>query len=481
MAINTKTFITKSNTIMRDSDVNLSLNPIMELNYGDMLTRGMIYFDHNKVKKLVEDKVYPDISKLKHVLRMTNAASVNDKRINCKMPKSTYDGYKQRAVSFDLIFFLVPKNWDEGRGFDYEQDIRTEYHRGFSTGGSNWYKYTNYCKWDYDGIYSTDFLSGELDKFTNPNGNKSHVIIGYQHFDNGNEPIVFDITETMNKFITGDLTNNGIGIAFAPSFEEADVKFPQYVGFFTQHTNSFFEPYVETTYNDCIADDRYNFYLNKKNKLYFYANVGGEPVNLDVMPTAEVDGRIYQAKQTTKGVYYIEVEINSTDPDDEGVMHYDNWSNIIYNGKNMGDVELSFVTKAASGYFTFGLPTAEYEKNTAKFTPYLYGISNLEKIKRGDIRKVNVECKIPYTSNQMYAVDNIEYRLYVMDGVRQIDVIDYSPIERLYNTNYFLINTNDLIPSRYYIDLKVRYGMEEIYHRDVLHFDIMNDLTEVYN
>ena len=481
MAINTKTFITKSNTIMRDSDVNLSLNPVMELNYGDMLTRGMIYFDHNKVKKLVEDKVYPDISKLKHVLRMTNAASVNDKRINCKMPKSTYDGYKQRAVSFDLIFFLMPKNWDEGRGFDYEQDIRTEYHRGFSTGGSNWYKYTNYCKWDYDGIYSTDFLSGELDKFTNPNGNKSHVIIGYQHFDKGNEPIVFDITETMNKFITGDLTNNGIGIAFAPSFEETEVKFPQYVGFFTQHTNSFFEPYVETTYNDCIADDRYNFYLNKKNKLYFYANVGGEPVNLDVMPTAEVDGRVYQAKQTTKGAYYIEVEINSTNPDDEGVMHYDNWSNIIYNGKNMGDVELSFVTKTASGYFTFGLPTSEYEKNTAKFTPYLYGISNLEKIKRGDIRKVNVECKIPYTSNQMYAVDNIEYRLYVMDGVRQIDVIDYSPIERVYNTNYFLINTNDLIPSRYYIDLKVRYGMEEIYHRDVLHFDIMNDLTEVYN
>jgi hypothetical protein len=162
-------------------------------------------------------------------------------------------------------------------------------------------------------------------------------------------------------------------------------------------------------------------------------------------------------------------------------MYYDVWSNIIYNGKHMPDVEMSFVTKASSGYYAFGLPTAEYEKTNTKFTPYVYGISSQEKIRRGDIRKVNVECKIQYTSDQLYAVNNIEYRLYVMDGTREIDVIDYSPLERVYNTNYFLVNTNDLIPSRYYIDLKIRYDMEEIYHRDVLHFDIVDDVTERYN
>ena len=80
-------------------------------------------------------------------------------RINCFMPKSTYDGHKQRAVSFDLIFFLLPKDWDNGRGFDYTQDIRTEFHRGVSFGASNWYQYKNYCKWDEEGIYSTDTLS----------------------------------------------------------------------------------------------------------------------------------------------------------------------------------------------------------------------------------------------------------------------------------------------------------------------------------
>lgn len=480
MAINTKTFISKSNTIVRDSDVNLSLNPVMELNYGEMLSRCMIYFDHSKVKRMVEDKTYPDMSKLRHVLKMTNAASVNDKRINCLMPKSTYDGYKQRAVSFDLIFYLLPKDWDEGRGFDYTQDVRTEYHRGVSYGGSNWYQFKNYCNWGSEGVYTTDFLSKELDKFTSPAGNKSKVIIAYQHFDHGNEPIELDITDTMNKFISGELCNNGIGIAFSPVFEDTKTDYTQYVGFFTNHTNSFFEPYVETTYDDVIRDDRFNFYLNKKNRLYFYANVGGKQVNLDAMPTAEIDGANYEVKQTTKGAYYIEVELGS-DSYEQDTMLYDVWSNIIYQGKDMGSVELSFVTKGSSGYFSFGLPTSEYEANNAKFTPYVYGITNLEKIKRGDIRKVNVECKIPYTSQQMYAVDNIEYRLYVMDGTRQIDVIDYSPLEMVYNTNYFLIDTNDLIPSRYYVDLKIRYGMEEIHHRDVLHFDIMNDVTERYN
>ena len=482
MAINTKTYISKSNTIVKDSNVNLSLNPIMELNYGDMLTRGIIYFDISKIKERVEDKTYPDITKLKHVLKMTNAASVNDRKINCYMPDSEYNKKKLRAVSFDLIFFLMPKNWDQGRGFDFTQDLYNIHGRGISDDGSTWYKYRNYCGWDEEGIYSTDTLSRELDKFTSLKGNQSEIIIGYQHFDKGNEPIEFDITDTVNKFITGELCNNGIGIAFSPLFEETTTDVSQYVGFFTQHTHSFFEPYVETTYDDYINDDRLNFYLNKKNKLYFYANVGGNSVNLDEMPIAEINGTYYTAKQTCKGAYYVEVELNDSEFEDN-TMIYDTWSNIKYNGKEFPSVEMSFVVKNSAGYYSFGLPAGEEANTTSttKFTPYISGIDHQEKIRRGDIRKVTIECKVPYTSNKMYAVDNIEYRLYTKDGVREIDVIDYSKVERAYNSNYFLLDTNDLIPSRYYIDLKIKYDMEELYHRDMIEFDIVNDVTEVYN
>lgn len=78
----------------------------------------------------------------------------------------------------------------------------------------------------------------------------------------------------MNKFITGELPNYGIGIAYAPSFEETTTKYSQYTGFFTQHTHSFFEPYIETTYDDTLKDDRLNFYLDKDNRLYFIAISG---------------------------------------------------------------------------------------------------------------------------------------------------------------------------------------------------------------
>ena len=37
----TKTYIDKINTLVKDSYVNLSLNPVMELNYGKMLRRKL--------------------------------------------------------------------------------------------------------------------------------------------------------------------------------------------------------------------------------------------------------------------------------------------------------------------------------------------------------------------------------------------------------------------------------------------------------
>lgn len=477
MAINTKTFVSKSNTIVKDNACNLSLNPIMELNYGKMITRGLIYFDHTKLKKMVEDKIYPDITKLKHVLHMTNASSVRDKNINCPTLDSEYKYYKKRAISFDIIFFLIPNDWDSGRGFDYAQDLYDGEHRSVSTDGSNWYQYRNYCAWESEGIYSTERLSKEVDLFTSKQGNLSSIIIGYEHFDVGNESISFDITDTFNKFITGELCNYGIGIAFSPAYEQVKTDMSQYVGFFTQHTNSFYEPYIETTYDETIDDDRSDFYLDKDNKLYFYSIVGGESVNLDELPTCEINGSEIEVKQATKGIYYVDLNLSSKEYEPD-TMYYDEWKNIKYKGKNIPDVELSFVTKSRSEYFTFGLPSTD--KEAVKFKPYLYGVNNRERIKRGDVRKISIDCKIPYTTDQLYAVSNMEYRLYTMQGEKEIDVIEYTKVERGFNSNYFFINTNDLIPSRYYIDIKVKYDFEEMYHRDMLEFDIISNVKEYF-
>lgn len=475
MAIVTKTYIEKCNTIVKDNHANLSLNPVMELNYGRMLSRCIIYFGHNKVKRLVEDKTYPDINKLRHVLHITNCSSIVDRNLNECGFDSQMDGYKQRAASFDLIFFLIPNDWDSGKGFDYVMDLYNGSHRGISTDGSNWYKYRNYFRWDEDGIYSTDTLSKELDLASSKKGNLSNKIIGYQHFEYGNENINLDITCTMNKFITGELENYGIGIAYAPSFELLSTNLTQYTGFFTNTTHSFFEPYIETTYDETICDDRINFFLDKDNKLYFYSIVGGNYVNLDKLPSCTVNDTEYEVKQATKGVYYIDINLSSNEYE-ENTMQYDEWSNITYQGKELSNIVLQFVTKSNEKYFTFGLPNNSAEDTN--FIPSIYGINSNEKILRGDIRKVNIECKIPYTSGQLMSVHGIKYRIYVLEGIEEFDVINWQDVEIGYNENYFLINTNEFIPHRYFIDIKVNKGMEEFIYKNLLSFDIISITNE---
>lgn len=472
----TKTYASKSNTISRDEEyVNMGLNPVMELNYGKMLTRGMIYFDHNKVKQMVEDKTYPDINKLRHILKMTNCSSIEYKGETRPCMDSTLQGNKLRVGSFDLIFFFIPYEWDEGKGFDFVEDLFRGDHSAFSTDGSSWKKFRNFFKWDEDGIYTTEHLSRELDLFTHPEGNKSDIIFAYKHFDKGNEDLELDVTDVFNKFITGELCNYGFGIAFAPSYENVEgQKMSSYVGFFTNHTNSYFEPYIETIYDEIVEDDRTNFYLDKHNKLYFYASVGGSFVNLDKLPTCTILDTVYEVKQASKGIYYVEVEFPSEEYGANS-MFYDEWSDIVYNGRQFPNVTLDFVTKGSDNYFSFGLPSANKDEDTS-FIPSLYGINNKEQIIRGNIRKVNVECHIPYTSNQLRAVDGIEYRIYVRSQEKEMDAISWHKVERGFNENYFIIDTNDFIPHRYHIDLRVTQNMELTYYHNSIEFDVVSDI-----
>lgn len=474
MAKVTKTYASKSNTIFKDSCANTGLNPVMEIAYGKGISRGVIYFDHNKVKKLVEDMTYPDMGKLRHTLKMTNTASLTEFMLHKPCHMDFYDTFSERATSFDIILFLLYEDWDMGKGFDYIRDMIKGQHIAYSQDACNWFQNKNYSKWKEEGIYSTDTLSSEYDKYTSFSGNLSEVIVGVQHFDYGNENIEIDITEIFNKFINGDVENYGFGIAFSPKYEEEDTCKKQYVGFYTQHTHSFYEPYIETTYNDTIQDDRVNFFLDKDNKLYFYSSVGGKYANLDEMPTCEVNGVSYEVKQATKGVYYIDINLSSEEYESD-TMLYDLWSNIIYKGKTIKDVELQFVTKASDNYFSFGLPSLNNEDD---IKPSLYGISDNERIKRGDVRKVNIDCLIPYTTNQQKSVDGLEYRVYVESGVKQIDIIGWTKVEIGYNENYFVIDTNDFIPFRYNIDIRVNKNLEVINHPKILQFDIVSDLTD---
>ena len=97
-----------------------------------------------------------------------------------------------------------------------------------------------------------------------------------------------------------ELDNYGIGIAYSPMLELTNSEIENYTGFLTNKTNTFFEPFVETIYNDYILDDRANFALDKANRLYLYCNIGGDTENLDELPTCSVEGKEYEVIEIGK-------------------------------------------------------------------------------------------------------------------------------------------------------------------------------------
>lgn len=537
-----KSYVQKSNTIISNSKLNTSLNPISELVYGKdfIVSRSLIYFDHSKVKELIENSIMVDMEKMKHTLHIKNAGAIDFTQLHDCETSSINDNKKIRATSFDLIFFLIPKAWDEGKGFDYSMNyLNVGYYsptpidpqRLISTDACNWFQRANGIPWDNgekdelseeekeritddyleskgaasvddltdeqkeelakiledsrkpkyaNGIYSNEKLSEEYDKWA---CGEESIVIGRQHFQVGNEDIELDITDTFNKFLNGELENYGIGIAYSPMLEITEDKYENYLGLLTNKTNTFFEPYVETKYSDVISDDRSNFVLSKNNRLYLYCTIGDTLQDLDNNPIVSIknsDDEIVfesiESKKQSRGIYYIELNLSKNDFKAD-TMLYDVWGGISYQGTILDDVELDFTLKSTPNYFNIG---NSLNVTNVSFTPSVSGIKEREQIKRGDIRKLIISAKPNYTVNTTQLVDNLDIRVYIKDGTSEIDVIGWDRINKAFTENFYVIDTNILIPQRYYVDIRITYGMNSIIHHDVLQFDIVNDLNNKY-
>jgi len=471
-----RTYFDRNNTIVLDNYANTGRNPVTELYYGGgssnkSYSRFLFHFDETRLKNLHNDGTFPNLGLLKHTLRLTNTGAFDLNLLGRDTPYG-----KKRASSFDLVVFKIPQNWDEGVGYDYNIEIplpEPSYQNTsgientvYSTNPANWYYAQTNLPWNNSpGVYS---------------GSPSPIMVGTQHFEQGNENIEIDITSIVNLYLTGE-TNYGLGIAFPYSYEQTVTTDYQYVGFFTRHTQTFYEPYVETTYSCHIKDDRTDFYLDKANKLYLYVNINGTPTNLDELPTVTVYdncGLVISSYtqndvvHCTKGVYYIDLNVETAGNNEPGVIINDVWGNIKIKGVNRPDIELSVELKDSLGYYNIG----DSDDLPKKVGFNISGINHNEKIKRGDIRKVLVSTRIPYTVNQTQKLDRVDYRLYVKEGKNEFTVIDYQPLEMTPNTNYFLLDTQSLIPNTYYLDVRYESNLEVSTSKEILKFDIVSQV-----
>lgn len=462
-----RTFIDKCNTIFKDSDRNLGLNPIGELNYGGLISRCLIHFDTQNLKNLYTDGVITDLTKLKHTLKLTNCGNVGGKQ-----QPNPYN--KKRASSFELIYFQLPMEWDGGVGSSLNADDFWISNKELSNNsGANWYRAKTHIDWDNDGVYTYDLLYDEYNSFMSSG---SSIILGVQKFDYGNEDFEVDISEVVNDIIENGNDNFGIGIAFAPAFEAIeDEENVNYVGFFTNHTNTIFKPCVISEYDDFVDDDRYKFYTGKSNKLYLYTNINGTPTNLDELPICTISDITYSVVNQTKGVYYAIVDFDF-DEIEENTILFDIWSGLTYNSKELPDIEKQFVVLPNENYFNFNINIYD----TPRLTPTLSGVKKGELIKNGETRIIKTIFRIPYTNNQSNMITNCKYRIYTQDGQREYELIPYHQIERMENFYFFKLMSDNFLPGVYYIDISVSYGMETILYKNVSNFEIKNDITVDY-
>jgi hypothetical protein len=234
---------------------------------------------------------------------------------------------------------------------------------------------------------------------------------------------------------------------------------------------------LETTYDDLIEDDRNSFSLGKVNKLYLYIYEDGDFQNLDQLPVVTITDASGEpitnltsltACSVTKGVYEITIPplLGYKTPCTFG----DKWSNIKLNGFTLPDVYNEFVLYPIQKSIQIG--TTSIDPKIYGFD--YYGIKQDEKILNTDIRKVGVIIKQAFTTNKQLPNAESFYRIYVREGQTEVQVQDWTKLNRTPNEYYFIFDTRDKIPNEYYIDLKVISSGEVNTYKKQIKFQIVN-------
>lgn len=489
MSIN-NSYFSRNNTIVFQDYVNTGRNPVMQLFYGDGglstpigYSRFIFDLDLTLLKEKYVEKIISldcPVNGATHKLKMTNTSAFDESLLNTEMTDGSL-----RATSFDLVLFRIPEvnfdptdpqYWDEGVGYDFNEfGDPFPYNKAYSDRPSNWYQTTTIKNWQVPGIYSN--LN------TGPVPFSALTIVDIQHFEFGNENIEFDMTSEINQILTGSFPNPaGWGIAYLPQVELLSGTSGTYsVGFFTRHTQTFYEPYLLTTYDDLIEDDRNNFTLGTSNKLYLYIYEDGNFQNLDQNPLVSISdaqGNPISGLQNlpsclrTKGVY--EITLPPLTGYKTPCMFTDTWSNLYLNGILIPNQINEFTVYPFKKSVQIGINTNEPFQYGFSY----YGIKQNEYILNTEIRKVGVIIKQAYTTNKQLPNIDGQYRVYVKEGTTEVIVQNWTKLNRTPNEYYFIFDTRDKIPNEYFIDMKVTTSGQVNVYKQQINFLIVNEKVE---
>lgn len=476
MSLYFRTYMAKDNTIVKDSTVNLGSNPITELFYSGTYekpeySRYIFQFSVERLKELYNNCQLGDLSQVEHklVLKPTRFLGVANKNDELCL-----------ATSYDLCLFRLRQPFEEGCGFNLDCSCHCD---GYvspncnsSNGASNWYYAESNVRWETEGVYDTFEADSIITGDSIFSGEPTYLMCKKQECNDCLYEL--DMTDLVNDLISGDTPNYGFGLAFNNFYEINPQGKKRFIGFYSRETPNFFKPFIETKYINPIKDDRSNFYLDKPNNLYLYINLRGEPTNLDSNPIVTIYDEFDDVFTTltgecvTQGVYGINFTIPSSGVTDQGCVAWrDVWSNIRINGQNRPDAELEFEILSDTEYYQVGLGSDSPKKYGFKFR----GIKRGEFIRRGDVRKIIIDTYEQFKPSRRILTDDVLYRIYVKEGMEQLDVIPWTPVNIGACENFMYLYTEWMIPQVYYIDFKAISNQEERTYPNEIKFTILDD------
>lgn len=448
-----RSYFSKNNTLIEDNRTNNSQNPVTELFYGTInKSRSRFIFDINLeplINKIQSEQLSNESIK-KHELNLTNTIRYRPDLIGKEMDE---DGVR-RTSSFILELFEIDESWDEGNGYTflYDEDLVANPIIGYS----NWFNRTSEDLWNISG---GSYQSGQT------------RIIATQRFDKGNEDIKLDITDYVNELIFSGTSGQtyGFGIKYIDEIEDMETVERQSVGFHTKYTNTFYEPYLETEFNNTIIDNRYDFKLDENNKLYFinYRNNKKEDIDITKVEILDYEGELYQTftgdsiiKQS-KGVYYVELFIDSDDYPDR-VIFNDLW----YYQKNSKERNREFdfyITPLEDNYDNF---------NPDKYFIRFSGLKYNENVLNEGIRKIVLDIKELYPNQNYNKNFDVYYRLFIKQTENhEINVIENTLVDYINNNYEILLDTSWLIPQDYYLEISL-YSNDIKYVKEKISFSV---------
>jgi len=399
----------KSNTIASGSSyekLNSSQGTVASLWYGGVgsrnsISRHLVYFDLSILQEKLNSKEINPEYVVSYILHYKNSTPED---LILEPEYSFVKLNKNIASSFDLIAFPINKEWDEGRGFDLNDQkyiIKAKGNYALS-GYSNWLSASTLTSWDEPGVFS------------NPTASTNFYT--QQHFEIGSENIDFDVTNIIQDWLSGGSQNYGFGISYSKSFEDIGGDIRYVSSFFTQKTNTAFKPYLEVKYNQVINDDRFKVSTDKKSRLFLYLFSGNTPVNYysaGTVSITNISNQIIYSGLTpihhSKGVYYVELLMSGAT---KGQNYKDVWSDITFNP----GIDVQTINQ------TFNVKGSYYKSEIRDLNTYVvstYGIENNEILQIGEVVRIYALTRMNFSLETPISDYCLEYRI-IMNEMEEI-------------------------------------------------------------